>query len=154
MLKISKSNIHSTSIIDEGAKIGNHVRIWHWVHVCSGAKIGDESSLGQNVFIGSKVVIGKNVKVQNNVSIFDDVTLEDNVFCGPSIVFTNVINPRSEISRKNEYKKTIVKNGATIGANSTIICGITIGTYAFIGANIVPGGTIWFGIPDNKFVLS
>ena len=130
-------DIHSTAIIDKGASIGSNTKIWHWTHVCSEAIIGDNCSLGQNVFIGNKVKIGNNVKIQNNVSVFDDVVLEDNVFCGPSVVFTNVYNPRSLVSRKNEYLTTRVKKGATLGANSTIVCGITIGEGAFIGAGSV-----------------
>jgi len=130
-------NIHSTAIIDEGAQIGDSSRIWHWVHVCAGAKIGNDCSLGQNVFVGNQVVIGNNVKIQNNVSVYDNVTLEDDVFCGPGMVFTNVYNPRSAVSRKNEYRNTLVKRGATLGANSTIVCGVTIGEYAFIGAGSV-----------------
>jgi len=129
--------LHETALVDVGATIGRGCRIWHWAHVCSGAVIGDGCSLGQNVFVAGRVVIGKNVKIQNNVSVFDDVTIEDNVFCGPSMVFTNVINPRSEVSRKSEYKNTLVKRGATLGANCTILCGNTIGEYAFIGAGSV-----------------
>lgn len=129
-----QANIHPTAIIDEGATIGVNTRIWHWVHVCAGAKIGDSCSFGQNVFVGNDVVIGNNVKVQNGVSIYDAVRLEDDVFCGPHMVFTNVFNPRAAVSRKNEYRPTILKKGATIGANATVICGITIGEYAFIGA--------------------
>ncbi len=128
---------HDTAIIDEGVEIGINTKIWHWVHVMAGAKIGSKCVLGQNVFVGSKAVIGNNVRVQNNVSIYDEVILEDDVFCGPSMVFTNVINPRSSIERKDEYKKTIVKKGASIGANATIICGNEIGEYAFIGAGSV-----------------
>ncbi|MDR1012284.1 MAG: N-acetyltransferase [Coxiellaceae bacterium] len=128
---------HETAIIDCGAKIGNNTRVWHWTHICSGAKIGNECSIGQNVFIGNKVVIGNNVKIQNNVSVYDNVILEDDVFCGPSIVFTNVYNPRSAISRKDQYRDTIVRTGATLGANCTIVCGVTIGKYAFIGAGAV-----------------
>ena len=112
---------HETAIIDEGATIGEKTRIWHWVHICAGARIGERCSFGQNVFVGSDVVIGNNVKVQNNVSIYDAVTLEDNVFCGPSMVFTNVYNPRSAVSRKSEYRPTLVKHDATLGANCTII---------------------------------
>jgi UDP-2-acetamido-3-amino-2,3-dideoxy-glucuronate N-acetyltransferase len=130
-------NAHSTAIIDEGANIGIGTRIWHWVHICSGSFIGKNCSIGQNVFIGNKVIIGDNVKIQNNVSVYDAVTLEDNVFCGPSMVFTNVYNPRSHISRKENYKNTLVKQGATLGANCTIVCGITIGEYAFIAAGAV-----------------
>lgn len=130
-------SIHESAIVDEGAEIGDNCRIWHWVHVCSGARIGAGCSLGQNVFIGSRAVIGDNVKVQNNVSIYDDVTLESDVFCGPSMVFTNVYNPRSAIPRKEEYRKTLVKRGATLGANSTIVCGVEIGVYAFVAAGAV-----------------
>lgn len=129
--------IHFTAIVDEGAKIGSGTSIWHWVHVCAGATIGEHCSLGQNVFIGNKVKIGNNVKIQNNVSVYDNVTLEDDVFCGPSMVFTNVYNPRSAVSRKNEYRNTVVKRGVTLGANCTIVCGVTIGDYAFVGAGAV-----------------
>ena len=130
-------NIHSSAIIDPGAKIGDNTHVWHWTHVCAGAKIGNACSLGQNVFVANDVVIGNNVKIQNNVSIYDAVRLEDDVFCGPSMVFTNVYNPRSAITRKNEYKRTTVRRGATLGANCTIVCGVTIGDYAFIGAGAV-----------------
>jgi UDP-2-acetamido-3-amino-2,3-dideoxy-glucuronate N-acetyltransferase len=130
-------NAHSSAIIDEGATIGANTRIWHFSHVCAGARIGMGCSLGQNVFVGNAVVIGNNVKIQNNVSVYDAVILEDDVFCGPSMVFTNVFNPRSHVIRKHEYRKTRVKRGATIGANATIVCGITIGEYAFIGAGSV-----------------
>ena len=129
--------IHPTSIIDDGAIIGENTKIWHWSHICAGAKIGNNCSLGQNVFIGNKVKIGENTKIQNNVSIFDNVIIEKNVFCGPSMVFTNVYNPRSEICRKDEYKSTLIREGATMGANCTIICGTIIGKYAFIGAGAV-----------------
>ncbi len=129
--------IHETAIIDDGAKIGEGTRIWHWVHVCRTAVIGPNCSLGQNVYVGNNVKIGENVKIQNNVSVYDEVELEDHVFCGPSCVFTNVYNPRSEIVRKNEYRKTLVKRGATLGANCTIVCDITIGEYAFIAAGAV-----------------
>jgi len=129
--------IHSSAIVDEGATIGEGTRIWHWVHVSEKAVIGKGCSLGQNVYIGNRVVIGDNVKVQNNVSIYDNVTLEDDVFCGPSMVFTNVYNPRSAVSRKDEYRATLVKRGATLGANSTIVCGVVIGEYAFVGAGSV-----------------
>ena len=135
---IDKSvKIDPTAIIDNGAKIGKNCKIWQWVHICKGATIGSNCVFGQNVFVANNVSIGNNVKVQNNVSIYDNVILEDDVFCGPSMVFTNVINPRSKISRRSEYKKTVVKEGATIGANATIICGIKIGNYAFIGAGAV-----------------
>ena len=129
--------VHETAIIDQGAKIGSGSRIWQWVHVCSGAKIGVDVSLGQNVFIGNKVIIGDKCKIQNNVSVYDNVFLEDGVFCGPSMVFTNVYNPRSFVKRKNDYKDTFVRKGASLGANCTIICGVTIGTFAFIGAGAV-----------------
>jgi UDP-2-acetamido-3-amino-2,3-dideoxy-glucuronate N-acetyltransferase len=129
--------IHPTAIVDDGAQIGEGSRIWHWVHVCGGAKIGKGVSLGQNVFVGNKVVIGDHCKIQNNVSVYDNVTLEEGVFCGPSMVFTNVYNPRSLIERKAEYRDTLVKKGATLGANCTIVCGVTIGEYAFIGAGAV-----------------
>ena len=138
-----KNNIHpsviieDSAIIDKGATIGANTKIWHWVHICSEAKIGKNCSFGQNVFIANNVKIGNNVKVQNNVSIYDNVTLQDNVFCGPSVVFTNVKNPRSNIQRKNEYKNTLVKKGASLGANSTIICGISIGENAFVAAGAV-----------------
>ena len=126
--------IHSTAIIDDGAEIGKDSRIWHWVHVCGKAKIGRGVSLGQNVFVGNKVTIGNCCKIQNNVSVYDNVELEDGVFCGPGMVFTNVYNPRSLIDRKNEYRLTLIKKGATLGANCTIICGVTVGEFAFIGA--------------------
>ena len=125
---------HETAIIDEGALIGKDSRIWHWVHVCGGATIGENVSLGQNVFVGNKVHIGDKCKIQNNVSIYDNVHLEQGVFCGPSMVFTNVYNPRSLVERKDEYRDTLVKRGATLGANCTIICGVEIGEYAFVGA--------------------
>lgn len=126
--------IHPTAIVDEGAQIGDGSRVWHWVHICGGARIGRDCSFGQNVYIGNRVVIGNNCKVQNNVSIYDNVTLEDDVFCGPSMVFTNVYNPRSAINRKDEYRDTLVRRGATIGANATIVCGTTIGEHAFVAA--------------------
>ena len=129
--------IHSTAIGDEGAQIGDASRVWHWVHVCGGARIGNGCSLGQNVFVGNDVVIGNNVKIQNNVSVYDAVTLEDDVFCGPSMVFTNVYNPRSAVNRKGEYRKTLVCRGGTLGANCTVVCGTTIGEHAFIGAGAV-----------------
>lgn len=128
---------HETAIVDDGANIGEGTRIWHWVHVCSKAKIGTNCSLGQNVFVGNNVVIGNNCKVQNNVSVYDNVFMEDDVFCGPSMVFTNVYNPRSAVVRKDEYRNTYVKKGATIGANATIVCGITLGEYCFIAAGAV-----------------
>lgn len=134
---MTKISAHPTAIVDDGAQIGDNTRIWHWVHICGGAKIGERCSLGQNVFVGNHVVIGNNVKIQNNVSVYDNVTLEDDVFCGPSMVFTNVYNPRSAVSRKDEYRNTLIKRGVTLGANCTIVCGITVGEYAFIGAGAV-----------------
>src|SRR2546425_809549 len=128
---------HPTAIIDDGARIGDGTRLWHWVHVSGGAVIGRGCSLGQNVYVGNKVVIGNNCKIQNNVSVYDSVTLEDDVFCGPSMVFTNVYNPRSHVQRKSEYRDTLVKRGATLGANCTVVCGVTIGEYAFVAAGAV-----------------
>ncbi|MBV2181837.1 MAG: UDP-2-acetamido-3-amino-2,3-dideoxy-D-glucuronate N-acetyltransferase [Castellaniella sp.] len=128
---------HETAIVDDGAQIGEGSRVWHFVHVCGGARIGAGVSLGQNVFVGNKVVIGDRCKIQNNVSVYDNVTLEEGVFCGPSMVFTNVYNPRSLIERKDEYRDTLVKKGATLGANCTVVCGVTIGEFAFIGAGAV-----------------
>lgn len=147
--------IHSTAIVDSGAQIGDGSRVWHWVHICAGAKIGKDCSFGQNVFVGNNVVIGNNVKIQNNVSVYDAVRLEDDVFCGPSMVFTNVYNPRSAITRKNEYRQTVVKRGATLGANSTIVCGTTIGEHAFIGAGAVvnrdvPAFALMLGVPAKR----
>lgn len=134
---MSPYTVHPTAIVDEGAQIGEGSRVWHWAHVCGGAKIGKGVSLGQNVFVGNKVVIGDHCKIQNNVSVYDNVTLEEGVFCGPSMVFTNVYNPRSLIERKSEYRSTLVKKGATLGANCTIVCGTTIGEYSFVGAGAV-----------------
>ena len=131
------ATIHPTALVDEGAIIGAATRIWHWVHVCAGAVIGEHCSFGQNVFVGNKVRIGNNVKIQNNVSVYDNVTLEDDVFCGPSMVFTNVYNPRSAVSRKDEYRPTVVEHGATLGANCTIVCGTRIGHHSFVGAGAV-----------------
>ena len=128
---------HSTAIVDEGARIGDGSRVWHWVHICGGAQIGRDCSFGQNVFVGNRVVIGNNCKIQNNVSVYDNVTLEDDVFCGPSMVFTNVYNPRSAVSRKDEYRNTLVKRGVTLGANCTVVCGVTLGEHAFIAAGAV-----------------
>ena len=129
--------VHESSYVDQGAEIGEGTKIWHFSHIMSGAKIGEKCSIGQNVNIGSKAVLGNNVKVQNNVSIYDGVILEDDVFCGPSMVFTNVFNPRSHVVRKHEYRKTLVRKGATIGANATVVCGNTIGEFAFVGAGTV-----------------
>jgi len=129
--------IHPTAIVDPGAVLGEGSRVWHWVHICGGARIGRGCSFGQNVYVGNKVVIGNNVKIQNNVSVYDNVTLEDDVFCGPSAVFTNVYNPRSAVSRKDEYRDTLIRRGATLGANCTVVCGITVGEHAFIAAGAV-----------------
>ena len=146
--------IHSSSIVDKGALIGEGTKIWHWSHITKDALVGSFCTIGQNVFVG-KAKIGNNVKIQNNVSVFDNVIIEDYVFCGPSVVFTNVYNPRAEINRKKEYKKTIVRKGATLGANSTIICGIEIGEYAFIGAaalvnKFVPPYALMMGVPAKQ----
>ena len=147
--------VHPTAIIDEGAQIGEGTRVWHWVHICGGARIGKVGTFGQNVFIGNDVIIGNNVKVQNNVSIYDAVELEDDVFCGPSMVFTNVYNPRSKVDRKREYRRTLVKKGATLGANCTIICGVTVGEYAFVAAGAVvnksvPPYALVAGVPARQ----
>ncbi len=141
--------VHPTAIVDEGARIGAGTRIWHWTHVCAGAVIGSGCSLGQNVFVGNRAVIGNNVKIQNNVSVYDDVTLEDDVFCGPSAVFTNVVNPRAHVSRKHEYVPTLVRRGATLGANATVVCGRVIGRYAFVGA----GAVVTRDVPDHALVI-
>lgn len=146
---------HETAIIDEGARVGKDTRIWHWTHVSAQAEIGERCSLGQNVFVANRVRIGNNVKIQNNVSVYDNVTLEDDVFCGPSMVFTNVYNPRSAVSRKEEYRDTLIKRGATLGANCTIVCGVTVGAYAFIGAgavvkNDVPDFALLVGVPAKQ----
>jgi len=148
-------SVHPTAIVDAGAQIGDGTRIWHWVHVCAAARIGANCSLGQNVFVGNDVVIGNNVKIQNNVSIYDAVRLEDDVFCGPSMVFTNVYNPRSAVNRKNEYRPTLVRRGATLGANSTVVCGVTIGAHAFVGAGAlinrnVPDYALMLGVPARR----
>ncbi len=136
-MSYTKVNIHPSAIVDDGSQIGEGSRVWHFVHVCGGAKIGKGVSLGQNVFVGNKVSIGDHCKIQNNVSVYDNVTLEEGVFCGPSMVFTNVYNPRSLIERKSEYRNTLVRKGVTLGANCTVVCGVTIGEYAFIGAGAV-----------------
>ena len=130
-------NIHPTAIIDDNAKIGARTKVWHWSHVSPGACIGKDCTLGQNTYVGNNVQIGDGCKIQNNVSIYESVSLEENVFCGPSVVFTNVKNPRSEVNRKDEYKETLVKRGASIGANATIVCGVTIGEYSFVAAGAV-----------------
>lgn len=152
---MSRAFIHSTACVDDGAQIGSGSRVWHFVHVCSDAVIGERCSLGQNVFVAKGVSIGDRVKVQNNVSIYEAVTLEDDVFCGPSMVFTNVYNPRSAIERKAEYRPTLVKQGASLGANCTIICGVSIGRYAFIGAGAVintdvPDYALMVGVPARQ----
>ena len=149
------SLIHSSAIVDDGATLGEATRVWHFVHVCGGARIGNGCSLGQNVFVGNDVVIGNNVKIQNNVSVYDAVTLEDDVFCGPSMVFTNVYNPRSAIVRKDQLRKTLVRRGATLGANSTIVCGTTVGEYAFVAAGAVinrdvPAFALMAGVPARQ----
>ena len=141
--------IHESSYVDEGCEIGEGTKIWHFSHVMSGSRIGRRCNLGQNVVVSPQVVIGDNVKIQNNVSIYTGVILEDDVFCGPSMVFTNVVNPRSAVSRKDEYKTTLVKRGASLGANTTIVCGHTIGRYAFIGA----GAVVTKDIPDYALVV-
>ena len=152
---MTEYTVHPTAIVDDGAKIGAGTRVWHWVHVCGGATIGENCSLGQGVFVGNRVVLGNKVKVQNNVSIYDDVNLEEGVFCGPSCVFTNVINPRAEIERKSEYRPTLVRRGATIGANATIVCGHTLGEYCFIAAGAVvtsdvPAYALMAGVPARR----
>jgi UDP-2-acetamido-3-amino-2,3-dideoxy-glucuronate N-acetyltransferase len=146
---------HESAIVDDGAQIGEGSRVWHFVHVCGGAKIGKGVSLGQNVFVGNKVTIGDQCKIQNNVSVYDNVYLEEGVFCGPSMVFTNVYNPRSLIERKDQYRDTLVKKGATLGANCTIVCGVTIGEYAFVGAGAVinkdvPAYALMVGVPAKQ----
>ena len=147
--------IHPTAIVDDGAQLGDGTKVWHWVHVSGGARIGRNCVLGQNVFVGNDVAIGDNVRIQNNVSVYDAVTLEDDVFCGPSMVFTNVYNPRSHVSRKDDYRKTLVKRGASLGANSTVVCGYTIGEYAFVGAGAVvqrdvPAYALMVGVPAKR----
>lgn len=146
---------HPSAIVDEGAQIGEGSRVWHFVHVCGGARIGSGVSLGQNVFVGNKVTIGDRCKIQNNVSVYDNVTLEEGVFCGPSMVFTNVYNPRSLVERKDQYRDTLVKKGATLGANCTIVCGVTIGEFAFVGAGAVvnkdiPAYALVVGVPARQ----
>ena len=146
---------HPSAIVDEGAQIGAGTRIWHWVHVSAKARIGQQCSLGQNVYVGNDVLIGNNVKIQNNVSVYDAVTLEDDVFCGPSMVFTNVYNPRAAVTRKDEYRRTVIQRGATLGANCTVVCGHTVGAYAFVGAGAVvnrdvPSYALVVGVPARQ----
>ena len=141
--------VHESSYVDDGCEIGAGTKIWHFSHVMAGSRLGERCNIGQNVVISPQVVIGNNVKVQNNVSVYTGVILEDDVFCGPSMVFTNVVNPRSHVSRKDEYRQTLVKRGASLGANCTIVCGHTIGAYAFVGA----GAVITKNIPDYALVV-
>lgn len=148
-------SIHSTAVVDDGAQIGEGSRVWHFAHICAGARIGAGVSLGQNVFVGNRVTIGDRCKIQNNVSVYDNVTLEEGVFCGPSMVFTNVYNPRALIERKNEYRATLVRRGATLGANCTIVCGVTIGEFALVGAGAVvnkevPAYALVVGVPARQ----
>jgi UDP-2-acetamido-3-amino-2,3-dideoxy-glucuronate N-acetyltransferase len=152
---LDSNAVHPSAIVDAGAVLGPGTRVWHFSHVCGGARIGAGCSLGQNVFVGNDVLIGDRVKIQNNVSVYDAVTLEDEVFCGPSMVFTNVYNPRSGIVRKDQYRRTLVRHGASIGANATIVCGVTIGAYAFIGAGAVvkhdvPDFALMAGVPARQ----
>ncbi len=147
--------VHASAIVDDGAQIGARTRIWHFAHVCAGARIGDDCSLGQGVYVGNEVVIGQRVKIQNHVSVYDAVTLEDDVFCGPSMVFTNVYNPRAAVSRKDAYRHTRVRRGATLGANCTLVCGVTVGEYAFVGAGAVvsrdvPAFALVVGVPAQR----
>lgn len=149
---MAATTIHPTAIVDDGAQLGEGCRVWHWVHISAGARIGSGCSFGQNVYVGNDVLIGSNVKIQNNVSVYDAVTLEDDVFCGPSMVFTNVHNPRSAVVRKAEYRRTLVQRGATLGANCTIVCGTTVGEHAFVGAGAVvsrdvPAFALVVGVP-------
>ena len=149
------ASIHPSAIVDEGAQLGEGTRVWHFVHVSAGARIGARCALGQGVFVGNDVHIGDNVRIQNNVSVYDAVTLEDDVFCGPSMVFTNVHNPRSAVPRKDEYRRTLVRRGATLGANCTIVCGTTIGEFAFVGAGAVvsrdvPAFALVVGVPARR----
>jgi UDP-2-acetamido-3-amino-2,3-dideoxy-glucuronate N-acetyltransferase len=149
------TTVHATAIVDQGAQLGEDCRVWHWVHIAAGARIGARCSFGQNVYVGNDVLIGDNVKIQNNVSVYDAVTLEDDVFCGPSMVFTNVYNPRAAVTRKDEYRRTLIRRGATLGANCTIVCGTTVGRFAFIGAGAVvnrdvPDFALMVGVPARQ----
>jgi UDP-2-acetamido-3-amino-2,3-dideoxy-glucuronate N-acetyltransferase len=141
--------IHPSAFVDAGAQLGDGCRVWHFAHISAGARIGRDCSFGQGVYVGNDVMIGDNVKVQNNVSVYDAVTLEDDVFCGPSMVFTNVMNPRSAVPRKDQYRRTLVKRGATLGANCTVVCGTTIGAHAFVGA----GAVVNRDVPDHALVV-
>jgi UDP-2-acetamido-3-amino-2,3-dideoxy-glucuronate N-acetyltransferase len=143
------SVIHPSAIVDAGAQLGEGTQVWHFVHVCAGARIGDGCSLGQGSYVGNDVRIGRNVRIQNNVSVYDAVTLEDDVFCGPSMVFTNVHNPRAAVPRKHEYRRTLVRQGASLGANCTIVCGTSVGRYAFVGA----GAVVSRDVPDFALVV-
>lgn len=147
--------VHDTARVDEGALIGAGTKVWHFSHIMPGAVVGKRCSIGQNVYIGSKAVVGNGVKVQNNVSIYDSIVIEDDVFCGPSCVFTNVVNPRAFVERKTEYKETRIKKGASIGANATVVCGVTLGEYCFIGAGAVitkdvPAYALMVGVPAKQ----
>jgi UDP-2-acetamido-3-amino-2,3-dideoxy-glucuronate N-acetyltransferase len=144
-----KTTIHPSAIVDQGAVLGEGCRVWHFVHISAGARVGERCSFGQNVYVGNDVTIGNNVKIQNNVSVYDAIAIEDDVFCGPSMVFTNVYNPRSAITRKDQYRRTLVRTGATLGANCTIVCGTTIGRYAFVGA----GAVVNRDVPDFALVV-
>jgi UDP-2-acetamido-3-amino-2,3-dideoxy-glucuronate N-acetyltransferase len=155
MSNSAQSFVHESAFVDHGATIGPGTKVWHFTHISAGAKIGRGCSFGQNVYIGNDVQIGDNVKVQNNVSIYDAVTLEDDVFCGPSMVFTNVINPRSAVSRKDEYRRTMVRRGATLGANCSVVCGHSIGEFAFVAAGAVvtrdvPAYALVMGVPARQ----
>jgi UDP-2-acetamido-3-amino-2,3-dideoxy-glucuronate N-acetyltransferase len=141
--------VHDSAVVDAGAQLGEGTKVWHFCHVSAGARIGERCSLGQNVFVANDVAIGNDVRIQNNVSVYDAVTLEDDVFCGPSMVFTNVVNPRAAVPRKSEYKRTLVRRGATLGANCTLVCGVTIGEYAFVGA----GAVVRHDVPDHALVV-
>ncbi|MES2150748.1 MAG: acyltransferase [Pseudomonadota bacterium] len=149
------AQIHASAIVDAGARLGQDTRVWHFAHVCAGARVGVACSLGQNVFVGNDVLIGDRVKIQNNVSVYDAVTIEDEVFCGPSMVFTNVYNPRAALARKDQYRRTLVRRGATLGANATVVCGVTIGEYAFVAAGAVvnrdvPDFALMAGVPARQ----
>jgi UDP-2-acetamido-3-amino-2,3-dideoxy-glucuronate N-acetyltransferase len=140
--------VHESAYVDDGARLGSRTKVWHFSHILPGVTIGEDCNIGQNVMIGPDVAVGRNCRIQNNVSLYKGVTIEDDVFCGPSCVFTNVFNPRAEISRKDEFRKTLVRKGATIGANATIVCGATIGAYAFVGA----GAVVNRDVPDHALV--